>query len=800
MTDKIKRERVGRRFDGDVAGEGGLVDAGAGGGPVVFPGADMESLRTGNSGGHGELPAAGHHAVGGGPVGAIEAEFDSGREAIGIFHGDHGVAPESGSVGDSRDLQIRAAAVDIDDFGKGLEKGWKSVFALIENTGFDGVETFGEAGDIRRETPVARGNLCGTLEATADDTATGVVKVCDGVGVGCGVALAPFDHDAIGGDSGRRGEMDIDIHGVGGDARKLARLAIGQATARHDPGHGFDCGTACIEADGFGADRSFGHDRGIGHIATALDGGGDIDKDPSVIADGDVAGIAGVIFEHGAGLEGGLDCAAVVATGRAECDKKQPFAGQWRRGADRPLVALERIEVAFGPTLPLVPAGEVVFDVNEIGDAVHAVIAQRAGVAGEHPGFDLALVVREVVAGGVNNGNTDPGEDVGVTQLASERRGFIVALDKHDALGGAEAGERAEGGQITIVEGRPDHLAFTREIYVAEFITEISPVIDLALAADEELGKNQCTIATAEVVLIKFVDIGVVVETPTAFVAELQFVVETPTGLAEEIGDDMLGRIEPGTIVVHRIAQPVDPAAKKLHRMLAGKCLSWVVEGVEIELAGLANEKVGHRVAARVGEPVVALGDDVDEANEFLLEGETPAVVNIAPGVHALGAAEPAGLVLIPPTMEIVRSHSRVGPEVRTVAGMVHNDVGVDFDIGLVGGIDHLAQMTPRAVSCGPIAALGDIAKVEAVEEAVAHIAATGKHAARDRRLGGRGMPDAAVADLGDFREAAVDFIPLGFEILEDDFGVDRPRGEDDAEGQQGKEEFAHGRLGRVGV
>ena len=134
--------------------------------------------------------------------------------------------------------------------------------------------------------------------------------------------------------------------------------------------------------------------------------------------------------------------------------------------------------------------------------------------------------------------------------------------------------------------------------------------------------------------------------------------------------------------------------------------------------------------------------------------------------------------------MEILWHHTGIGAVVGAVAGVVENDVGIDFQIHLVGIVREIAQRGARAVAGLPMPALRGIAEVEAVEQIVAHISTVGvRMSPRDRRLARRRSPDGLVSYFRDLGQPLIDFIPTRLEVLDDNFRLDSRRGGKDSGG-----------------
>ena len=358
-----------------------------------------------------------------------------------------------------------------------------------------------------------------------------------------------------------------------------------------------------------------------------------------------------------------------------------------------------------------------------------------------------------------------------------------MAVGEHHALVFRKPGEAGQGAEIPVVEGVLHHPLLAREIEVARLdapvaVRRIAPIIHLADAADEKLRIHHGVVAT-EVVAIHVVErIGI---TQTAAFVEvfLDVVDERPVaielalvGQAEEILVNMLRRVETHAVVVHRVAKPVDPADHEIPRVLGGQHAGRVV-GVFVVIARMPNEgnRVG-RVTLR-GEAsdlkaVVKLQHDIHQADQFLVQRATRAIVGI-PLEHPGRTPIAARLAAVDRDVKVLRMHSRVGAEIRTIAGVVEDDVRVDLDVRLVGIVHQAAQGGAGTVTGFPISSLGHVSQVKAVERVVTNISPVGERVGTaDGRLARGRSPDGLVADLRDFRKALIHLIPPRLEELDD--------------------------------
>ena len=164
------------------------------------------------------------------------------------------------------------------------------------------------------------------------------------------------------------------------------------------------------------------------------------------------------------------------------------------------VVTLVNKKVSLGPAGPFLAAGELIMNVDEVGDGARVFVTQSAIVALAHPGdavFLLVLVVSQVVPREVDDRCSHASQDVSVGQFEFARRIFVVAVGKNHTLLGAKAGRNiVERGQVTAVESRHDHLRLAREVEVAGLnapvrIGRIAPVVGLTNRTDEKLRINQ---------------------------------------------------------------------------------------------------------------------------------------------------------------------------------------------------------------------------------------------------------------------------------------------------------------------
>ena len=399
--------------------------------------------------------------------------------------------------------------------------------------------------------------------------------------------------------------------------------------------------------------------------------------------------------------------AGLVETGVVQRDKQKSFPGVGLPVAVEVIVALVGKEVAIGPACPLASAGELVVDVDEIGNRPHVVVAEGSIVAFAHPRdavLFLVLVVGQIVAREVNHRRADASQNIGVSQFEFARRIFVVAVGKDHALLWAETGaDVVQRRQVATVESGHDHLRLAREIEITRLdapvrIVRIPPVVRLADRTDEKLGINQRVIAT-EVIGIHVVErIGVgqtaaLVEVFLDVVDQrLVFGRLALPGQTEVFLAHVLRRIEAHAVVVHRVAEPIDPAGDKLAGIFRWEIPRWVI-GILFPIARMTDERrrIGSVIGRAVLEAVVELQHDIHQADQLLVQRAAEAVVG-SPLEHARRAPEAARLVVVHPHVEILRHHAGISAVIRPVAGVVEDDVRIDLEIHLVGVVHHVAH------------------------------------------------------------------------------------------------------------
>ena len=449
-----------------------------------------------------------------------------------------------------------------------------------------------------------------------------------------------------------------------------------------------------------------------------------------------------------------MDGAGLIRTGVVEGHEEQALAKIRVAVVVQIVVPLIGKVIALAPAGVLLAAGELVVDVHQVGNggalkAVHGV-AQGVIVAFFHPGVlaggaaDLAL--GQVVAGEVDDGDTHAGENVGVSELQLAGRALVVAVGKHHALLRAKTGKSGEGGQVPVVKSVAHHAFLPGEIEIAGLdapvaIGRVPPIVDLADPADEKFRKNQGTVAL-DVVLVHLAKIhpgnGSVLGAIEAafFEVSLDVVGESLVserlalvGEAEEILVDVLGGVETDAVIVHGVAQPVDPADNELAGVLVWKGAGGMI-GIFFVITRVTDKRrrVG-RVAGGIRsadlKPVGELENDIHEADQLLVKRAARAVIGI-PLPHALCSFVATGLGSIRPDVKILRHHARVGAEIRTVTGVIEDDVGVDFEVRLVGVVDEVAKRGAGTITGFPMASLGLIAEIETVEGVIPYVASIG--------------------------------------------------------------------------
>ena len=526
-----------------------------------------------------------------------------------------------------------------------------------------------------------------------------------------------------------------------------------------------------------------------------------------------------------------MNRAGLVGSGIIQSHEEETFPGVGIPVVVQVVVAFESKKVSLTPPVVLLAASKLIMDIDQVGDggALKAVdgVAEGVVVAFFHPGVfarrpaDLAL--GQVVAGEVNHRDANPGEDVGVGKLQLRRGAFIMAVGEHDSLLGAETRKAREGGEVSIIEGIVHHSLFAGEIEIAGFdapvgVGGIPPIIDFTHPANEELGIDQGAIP-ANVVLVHLVkihplDCGVGGASQTTLLKVALDVVDEGlvteafglVGKTKEVFVDMFRSVKAHPIVVHGVTQPVDPAGDELTGIL--RQISGLVEvGVFFGIPGVTDERGGiNSISDRVGttdlKAIVELQDDVHQADEFLMQGASGAVSGV-PKVHAIRPFEAAGLGGVGPNVKILRNHAWVGAKVWAVAGVVEDDVGVNFDVRLVGVIHEVAEGGAGAVAGFPVAALRGVTQIEPVKRVVANVAPVSIGVrSPNRRLAGGRSPDGFVTNLGHLRKALIYLVPAGLKILDDDLGMAQTGEDRKGEGGAGEgfdEKPSHGIIYHTG-
>ncbi len=583
------------------------------------------------------------------------------ERAVGVVDRDDAGALDDLGFVEVLEGEVGPGAVHIDRFVEGLEEGGLAR-AGVEDARLDVVQSLGDAREVGDEAPMAGGDLRGLLETTGHGVLAGEVG---GGGVEV-AALAPLDEDVVDGLAARcgLGEAHVDGHRVSADAADGARLRLAVAAAGHDPRH---VGHAAAELERIHAGLHVGVEGRVAHPPLAAAGrDGDTYLAAPVDRDGGKV-VAGVVLEDGAGGEGRLDVVAgLAAAGVVEGDQDEALVAVGVVVRIEVVITLVGEEVILRPASPFLAAAELVVDVDEVRDGagLEAVdrVAEGVVVAFLHPGVlaggaaDLGLA--EVVAREIHDRHAHARENVSVGQFELGRRTFVVAVREHDAFGRIEPGEAGERGEVPVVEGVLHHPLLAREIEIAGLdaqatVSRVAPVIHLADAADEKLGIDQ-RIVTTDVVGIHVVE-RVGVAQPAPFVEIFLDVVDEALvaqglgliGEPEEVLVNMLGRIEAHAVVVHGVAEPVDPADDKLARVLRGERSRGVV-GILVAVARMADKRSGIGGEPLRGEtahlePVVELQHDVHQADEFLVKRAAGAVVRI-PLEHPRRTPVAAGL------------------------------------------------------------------------------------------------------------------------------------------------------------
>ena len=332
------------------------------------------------------------------------------------------------------------------------------------------------------------------------------------------------------------------------------------------------------------------------------------------------------------------------------------------------------------------------------------------------------------------------GQDVGVGKLEFAQRRLVVALHEVHGFARIKAhAERGQRGQISAAERRGHHAALQREVQIAGLDTpaavgRTAPVVHIGDRSDVKFGKDHRILAP-EIIRVEIGE-GDIAGVETAALAEiLLHVVEerfVPRCLrlvrqTEKLLHHMLRRIETNPVVVHRVAEPVDPPHHEVARVFRRRAGLRVI-GILVGVAGVPHERcgIGHIVGRAGLEAVVELEVDIHQTDELLVERAAVAVVR-GPDAHARRALESSRLRRVPPHMKILRHHSRIRAVVGPVAGMVENDIRIDFDVRLVRTVHQIAQRGARPVASFPVAALRLITQIKAIKGIVANVAPVGE-------------------------------------------------------------------------
>ena len=547
--------------------------------------------------------------------------------------------------------------------------------------------------------------------------------------------------------------------------------------ARHDPRHAVGAG----DADGdFRGEGSVAHPA-LAVVARRRDirlaaGHGDV-----------VRVVAGVVVKHRAVGEDGVERLGDVVPGIVERREQDAFAIVGIAVAVEIVETLEREEVVVRPAVPFLAPAELGVDPDEVGNLGAVVAECVVVVARDHPGpAGLTVVPCDVVAGEVDHRDADVGERVGVAEIHLALGSLVVTPDVHDAL---------LGPKVFPVPVEVADIAFQRTVgRLLDAVVEeshrvvVGPVRDLVPGA-QNFRENKGTLPVD--IVPEHVGVVVVVGVTAAqALVVLRLVKESVGIVSEKFPWGVLPGVKPQAVVVDCIAEPRDPAVQHVAGLLVlvpGGIVGILVvladvpeerfAGDELRAVGRREPVVGAVPRAGAGQFAVLRADVLEVAQVFphrppitivVVPVAGPGVVQAHPG-RAL-VVQPVAVARVVPDVEVRDTHAGVFADVRPVAGVVHDDVGDDLHVALVHLVDHVAQGSARAVAGGPRTALGRIAEIKPVVEAVPDVAPF--RAKPGRRLRRRGSPDVAVAGLRHLGSAPVHFIPFRLEPLKHDFGL----------------------------
>ena len=304
------------------------------------------------------------------------------------------------------------------------------------------------------------------------------------------------------------------------------------------------------------------------------------------------------------------------------------------------------------------------------------------------------------------------GQDVGIGKIDVVGRPLVVPPDIGDTVVRTEIGSVAtEPIEVAIedVAGVLLHAVIEKAHRVAIVRSIPVPVLDLA-PGTQNLGEDEGVISLGEIVieeLIRFIGIAVRVSAADIVVI-LRLMQKTIAPPAEELIRRMLSGIQAQPIVVNGVAQPCDPAIQHLDRMLV--LIAAGIIGVAVELPGMA-QVIGAaadeiEVASLNGlwpcetrrvtdapEVTIVFGTDIDELRQLLPHRSAVTVV-VSPLVHARTTVvvERVDVVLMVGHVEVFGSHAGILAEVGPIPVVIHDNVGNDLDVHLVGLLDHVLQ------------------------------------------------------------------------------------------------------------
>ena len=368
------------------------------------------------------------------------------------------------------------------------------------------------------------------------------------------------------------------------------------------------------------------------------------------------------------------------------------------------------------PEIPLSAAYELLVDPDKIFNLAAVVCQCATVVARPHPGPDVVVGPRDVLACEVDHREPDMRQDIGIPQVNLAGRPLIVPPDVRDAVLRPEVLPVPVKVADTAAECRIGGLldGIVEEAHGIARPTG-RPVFDLA-PGTENLREDEGVVPLREIVreqLIGFVSWIVAVVTPQV-VAVLGLVEEPPAVRTKELPLHMLACVETQAVVIHLVAQPGDPAIEHFGSLFVP--ITGGVVRVLVVLAGMpeeggagADEVPARRVVAAgetrgllFGAGRMILGTNIDEADQLLPQRATVALA-MMPLVHARTTfvVQAGDVVGLPLDVKVLGNHTGILTKVGAIPVVIHDDVGNDLDIALMGLVHHVAHRAARAVTRG---------------------------------------------------------------------------------------------------